>query len=95
MIGQQATAALYFSFGQDSGIEINHRADWWDIRNNLLQKLLDEGTESPGDGSLSINPASQDPFQSRDQGKRPDYEVFERGDAVSIKESKDRKVRYG
>ena len=42
-----------------------------------------------------INPASRDPFQSRDQGKRPDFEIFERGDAVSIKESTDRHIRYG
>ena len=87
MQGQQATAhqALYFSLGQDAGIEVNYRADWWNVRNNLLQKLLDESTEGPGDGSLSINPASRDPFQSRDQGNRSDFEIFERGDAVSIK----------
>ena len=30
MQGQEATAhqALYFSLGQDSGIKVNHRADW-------------------------------------------------------------------
>ena len=97
MPGQEATAhqALYFSLGQDVGVEINHRADWWDVRNNLLQTLLDENTEGPGDDTLSINPARRDPFQSRDLGRRPDHEVFERGDAVSIKETSDRKCRYG
>ena len=97
MQGQEATAhqALYFSLGQDAGIEVNHRADWWDVRNNLLQTLLDDSTEGPGDGSISINPARRDPFQSRDQGKRPDFETFERGDVVSIKETSDRKCRYG
>ena len=77
------------------GVEVNHRADWWDIRNNLLQTLLDENTEGPGDGSISINPARRDPFQSRDPKKRSDYEVFERGDAVSIKETADRNCRFG
>ena len=97
MPGQEATAhqALYFSMGQDMGVEINHRADWWDIRNNLLQTLLDENTEGPGDGSISINPARRDPFQSRDPKTRSDYEVFEKGDAVSIKETSDRKCRLG
>ena len=97
MQGQQSMAhqAMYFSLGQDAGIEVTHRADWWDVRNNLLQKLLDESTEGPGDESVSINPASRDPFQSRDQGKRSDFEIFERGDAVSIKETSDCHVRYG
>ena len=38
MPGQEATAhqALYFSLGQDVGVEINHRADWWDIRGCTL-----------------------------------------------------------
>ena len=51
MQGQEARAhqALYFSLGQDAGIEVNHRADWWDVRNNLLQTLLDDSTEGPGD----------------------------------------------
>ena len=55
MQGQEATAhqALYFSLGQDVGIEVNHRADWWDVRNNLLQTFLDDSTEGLGDGSIS------------------------------------------
>lgn len=47
------------------------------------------------DHSVCINPASRDPFQSRDKGKRPDFEIFKTGDAVSIKETLDRHVRYG
>ena len=71
MQGQEATAhqALYFSLGQDAGIEVNYRADWWDVRNNLLQKLLEDSTEGPGDGSLSINPARRDSY------KRPRQEA--------------------
>ena len=74
--GQVATAhqAMYMTMGQDRMIEVNHRSDWWDLRNHLLQQLVDENTSGPGDGSISVNPAAQRPMEGRQHSKKADYE---------------------
>ena len=81
--------------GQDRMIEVNHRSDWWDLRNYLLQKLVDENTAGPGDGSTSVTPAARRPNEGREHSKQSDYESFKRGDGVSIKTNPKAKVRYG
>ena len=97
MPGQMATAhqAPYMTMGQDEMIEVNHISDWWDVRNQYLQKFLDVETVGPGEGSVSVNPAMCSPIKGRDHGKCSNYEVFQRGDGMSIREGKERVVRYG
>jgi hypothetical protein len=97
MEGQVATAhqALYMTMGQDRMIEVNHRSDWWDLRNHLLQKLVDENTAGPGDGSTSVTPAARRPNEGREHSKQSDYESFKRGDGISVKTSPNGTVRYG
>ena len=97
MEGQIATAhqAMYMTLGQDRMIEVNHRRDWWDVRNHLLQQLVDENTPGPGDGSISVTPAMRKPMEGREHGRRSNYESFQVGDGVTIKTQKNKPVEYG
>ena len=97
MQGQLATPhqCRYLTLGQDDKIEVNQRVDQQEVRSHFLYKTLDMATEVPGDGSLTLDPARRRTTQAREHAKHSDFEVFERGNAVSIKEEAKKPVRLG
>ena len=76
-------------------IEVNQRVDHQEVRSHFLHKTIDYATAVPGDGSITLDPARRKNQQAREHAKPPNFEVFESGNGVSIKETKDRPVRLG
>ena len=97
MQGAMATPhqARYLTLGQDEKSEVNQRVDHQEVRGHFLLKILDLATKIPGDGALTLDPAQRRVTQTRQRAKQSNFEVFERGNAVSIKESAKKEVRLG